>query len=181
MTPEFIVNHLWQSSCFALLASVLTFFLRGNSPKVRYWVWVSASLKFLVPWVLLVILGSIVPFPTHRVASVTASTLPGTLIQIAAPFPPDLYVAVPTPAQTHWGLTALVFLWAAGFIVIAFTRFRSWLRVRAVLRAGSPVELPIAVPAVIAPSANEPGVVGFLKTGTRFAGTSVRAPEPKAA
>ena len=37
MTSEFMVGHLWQSSGFLL---------RNNSPKVRYGVWLSASLKF---------------------------------------------------------------------------------------------------------------------------------------
>jgi bla regulator protein BlaR1 len=163
MTAEFIVNHLWQSSCVGLLASLLAFMLRGNSPKVRYWVWLSASLKFLVPWVLLVNLGSLVPWPDHRAASVATSTLPDTLVQIAEPFSPSRYAAVQTQAQTHWGVTALTFLWAAGFIVIAFTRCRSWYGVRAMLRAGTPVKLPIAVPVFVTPGAQEPGVVGFLK------------------
>src|ERR1700684_4060057 len=113
MTAEFIVNHLWQSSCFALLASGLAFLLRGNSPKLRYWVWLSASLKFLVPWVLLVSLGSLLPWPDHRAASVATSTLPDTLLQIAEPFSPNPYAAVQTQAPAHWGVTALAFLWAA--------------------------------------------------------------------
>jgi bla regulator protein BlaR1 len=160
MTVEFIINHLWQSSCFGLLASLLAFMLRGNSPKVRYWVWLSASLKFLVPWVLLVSLGSLVPW---RVASVTTSTLPDTLARIAKSFSPNPYAAVQTPAQIHWGITALAFLWAAGFIAIVFTRCRSWYSVRAMLRASTPAKLPIAVPALVTLSANEPAVVGFLR------------------
>lgn len=163
MTPEFIVNHLWQSSCFALLASLLAFLLRGNSPKVRYWVWLSASLKFLVPWVLLVSLGSLVPWPGHRAASVATSTLPDTLVQIVEPFSPNPYPAIPTQAQTHWGVAALAFLWAAGFIAIVFKRCRSWYGLRAMLRAGTPVKLPIAVPALVTSGIQEPGVVGFLK------------------
>jgi len=64
MTTPFIVNHLWQSSCFALLAGLQAFVLRKNSPKVRYWVWLSASLKFLIPFALLVSVGGVVPRPT---------------------------------------------------------------------------------------------------------------------
>jgi hypothetical protein len=45
MTTSFIINHLWQSSCFAPLAGLLAFVLRKNSPKVRYWVWLSAIAK----------------------------------------------------------------------------------------------------------------------------------------
>ena len=54
MTIEFPINHLWQSSWFALLAGLLAIVLRKSPPKVRYWIWLSASLKFLVPLVLLV-------------------------------------------------------------------------------------------------------------------------------
>ncbi|HEY6344072.1 MAG TPA: M56 and DUF3738 domain-containing protein [Bryobacteraceae bacterium] len=147
--------------------------LRGYSPRVRYWVWLSASLKFLIPWVLLVSLGSLVPWPVHRVTSVATPTLPDTLVQLAQPFSPNPYPAVQTREQIYWGVTALAFLWAAGFVAIAFTRFRNWSRIRVMLRAGTPVKLPIAVPALVisdshgsnshGSSAIEPGVVGFLK------------------
>src|SRR5215472_15619875 len=163
MTAELIINHLWQSSCFALLASLLAFLLRGNSPKVRYWVWLSASLKSLLPWVLLVSLGSLVPWPSHRVVPVTTSTLPDTLLQIAEPFSPNPYVDVQTGTQTHWGVTALALLWVAGFIAIVFTRCRNWYGIQAMLRRGTPIKLPIALSAVISTSALEPGVVGFLR------------------
>ena len=33
MTTPFIINHLWQSSCFVLLAGLLAFVLRNNSPE----------------------------------------------------------------------------------------------------------------------------------------------------
>ncbi len=89
MTAELIVNHLWQSSCFALLAGLLAFMLREDSPKVRYWVWLSASLKFFVPWALLMSLGSAVPWPSHQIASAPATpTLPDSLVQMAEPFSP---------------------------------------------------------------------------------------------
>jgi bla regulator protein blaR1 len=42
-------------------------------------------------------------------------------------------------------------------------RCRSWFRVRTALRAGTPIELPIPVPALITPGAEEPGIVGFLR------------------
>jgi bla regulator protein blaR1 len=89
--------------------------------------------------------------------------LPDTLVQIAKPFSANSYPAVSTPVPIHWGVTALAFLWGAGFIAIVFKRCRSWHGIRAMLRAGSPVELPIAVPAVIAPGVHEPGIVGVLR------------------
>src|SRR6202012_3001878 len=81
MTTEFIVNHLWQSSCFALLAGLPALVLRRNSPKVRYWVWLSASLKFLTPFALLVSLGSLVPQSAQGRAPAPGHVLPGAVVQ----------------------------------------------------------------------------------------------------
>jgi bla regulator protein BlaR1 len=47
-------NHLWQSTLFALAAGVLTLTLRNNHARTRYWLWLAASVKFLVPFSLLV-------------------------------------------------------------------------------------------------------------------------------
>jgi bla regulator protein BlaR1 len=163
MIPDFIGNHLWQSSCFAALAGLLAFLLRKNPPKVRYWVWLSASLKFLAPWALLVILGDVVQWPVQRAVSVSVPVFTGTLIQIAEPFSPPAYALVPVHASLPWMQFAIGILWALGFFSITLVRCRSWLRIRATLRASTPVELPIGVPALLAPRAAEPGIVGFLR------------------
>jgi uncharacterized protein (TIGR03435 family) len=52
-----LFNHLWQSTCVALLAWILTLALRSNPARVRYSVWMFASIKFLVPFALLASLG----------------------------------------------------------------------------------------------------------------------------
>ncbi len=43
-------NHLWQSTLFAVAAGLLTLALRKNHARARYWLWLAASLKFLVPF-----------------------------------------------------------------------------------------------------------------------------------
>ena len=50
-------NHLWQSTLFAAAAWLIAIALRGNSAQARYRVWLAASLKFLVPFALLVASG----------------------------------------------------------------------------------------------------------------------------
>jgi bla regulator protein BlaR1 len=163
MTVSFFVNHLWQSSCFALLAGLLAFMLRRNSPKVRYWVWLSASLKFLIPFALLVSFGSVFPRPARHVAAVPIAALPDILIQVAAPLQSAPGAAVPAHASLRWVPIAMGVVWVIGFFAIALVRCRSWFGVRAALRAGAPIELPIPIPAVIAAHAKEPGIVGFLR------------------
>ena len=53
-----LLSHLWQSTLFALLAGLLTFMLRQERAKVRYWVCLAASLKFLFPFAWLSALGA---------------------------------------------------------------------------------------------------------------------------
>src|SRR5579864_1673981 len=50
-------NHLWQSTLFALGAGLLAWTLRRNQARARYWLWLAASVKFLVPFSALVAIG----------------------------------------------------------------------------------------------------------------------------
>src|SRR6185295_8176838 len=57
MIPAYLsplANHLWQSSFFAAVVWLLTLALRQNRAAVRYGLWLAASVKFLVPFSLLV-------------------------------------------------------------------------------------------------------------------------------
>ena len=51
-------NHLWQSTLFIAMAGFLALILRKCHARVRYWVWLAASIKFLIPFSLLVAMGS---------------------------------------------------------------------------------------------------------------------------
>jgi len=70
VTPA-IVAHLWQSTLFAGAAWLVTLTLRTNRAQVRYYVWFTASAKFLIPFSLLVGLGALVP---HRAAAPSVRT-----------------------------------------------------------------------------------------------------------
>ena len=52
-----LANHVWQSTVFAGLAGLLRLAFRKNRALVRYWIWLAASVKFLIPFLLLVSLG----------------------------------------------------------------------------------------------------------------------------
>ena len=49
-----MINRLWQSTWYAIAAGLLTLTLRKNRAQVRYWIWFSASVKFLVPFAVLI-------------------------------------------------------------------------------------------------------------------------------
>jgi hypothetical protein len=51
-------NHLWQSTLFAAVAGLLTLALQHNRAHICYCPWLSASIKFLISFSLLVMMGS---------------------------------------------------------------------------------------------------------------------------
>lgn len=61
MNPDYlrpIADHLWQSSVFAGTAGLVTLALRKNRARLRHWLWLVASCKFLIPLSFLIALGS---------------------------------------------------------------------------------------------------------------------------
>src|SRR5688572_32352788 len=81
-----LANHLWQSTVFAVAAGLLVFALRKNHARTRYWIWWIASLKFLVPFSLLVSLGS--HFSWMAVSPEPAASMVSSFVieQVAQPF-----------------------------------------------------------------------------------------------
>jgi bla regulator protein BlaR1 len=169
MIPS-LSNHLWQSTLFAAVAGLLTIALRKNRAQARYWLWLSASLKFLIPFSLLLDLGNHLGShlqwtpAAQKMAATPAIAL--TTEQIAEPFP-ETALVTSTPARSDWTPFAILGIWTCGFAAIALIRFRGWLRIRAAVRASVPIEIPASVPASVrirsAPGLLEPGVVGWLR------------------
>ena len=125
-----LTNHLWQSTMFSVLAGLMTVAFRKNRAQVRYWLWLSASFKFLIPFSLLISLGSHLQWaPAAQKIAVPAVSF--TMVQIAQPFPDTLPVAPPTRGRSDWAPMAVLGVWACGFGTIALIRFRDWLRIRA--------------------------------------------------
>src|ERR1700733_3692992 len=59
-----LANHLWQSTMFACAMGLLTLMLKKNRAAVRHGLWLAASVKFLIPFSLLIGLGSQVDWRT---------------------------------------------------------------------------------------------------------------------
>ena len=53
-----VVTHLWQSTLVAAAIGLVTLALRRNGAAVRHALWLTASLKFLVPFAALTALGA---------------------------------------------------------------------------------------------------------------------------
>jgi bla regulator protein blaR1 len=52
-----LANHLWQSTLFAAAAGLSTLAFKKNRARLRYWLWLAASLKFLIPFSVLIAVG----------------------------------------------------------------------------------------------------------------------------
>jgi len=90
-----LADHLWQSTAFAAAAGMLALALRENRAQLRYAVWLAASIKFLVPFSLLVSLGSLVDW---RAAPAVPAPVTSAIGQISQPFAKP-FPAVVAPAS----------------------------------------------------------------------------------
>lgn len=161
-------NHLWQSTLFAVAAALVTLAFRQNRAHVRYWVWLSASVKFLVPFALLMNLGNSLwtAFAAKKIAEELAPLAVSlTVQQIAQPFPqtPPFALAAPLTHTADWILIAIFSAWICGFLGVALARFRGWLRIRTAIRASMPIDIQITVAVRSSPGLLEPGVVGLFR------------------
>jgi uncharacterized protein (TIGR03435 family) len=157
-----VANHLWQSTLFAVAAGLFTLALRNNSARVRHWVWVVASLKFLVPFALLMYAGSSIEW---RTAPAVASEVSTVMAQVSEPF-----AAAPAPslplasASASSPLAAILFgIWACGFVCVLLSWWIRWRRIACAVRNGKSMELELPIPAVSSASFMEPGVFGMFR------------------
>jgi bla regulator protein blaR1 len=180
-----LTNHLWQSTWFAVAVGLLTLAFRRNRAHVRFWLWFSASLKFFMPFAVLMSLGTQVHWaPARKMATqIAAPSISYTVEQIAQPFS----AALPMESSTgggDWVTIAILAVWASGFAGVMLFRLRSWLRIRIAVRGADTrvcrVETRLdafraarqicdeeasSIPVEIrfSPDLLEPGVVGILR------------------
>src|SRR5271163_3388724 len=80
-----VANHLWQSSVFGVAAWLTALQLRRNRAHVRYGIWLAASVKFLIPFSLLIDLGRFLRKP-QRASPTLQTTLSSAMGVVGQPF-----------------------------------------------------------------------------------------------
>jgi uncharacterized protein (TIGR03435 family) len=136
-----LANHLWQSTLFAAVVTLLTLVLKNNRAQVRYALWLAASLKFLIPLALLVTIGA--QLGSHKAH--TAPVFASAMQQINEPFVPvKPSHAVATAAATGnilgTVLPNLLAVWLGGFALALLLWWRRWQRIATALRGAAPAE-----------------------------------------
>jgi bla regulator protein blaR1 len=172
-------NHLWQSTLFAAIAALLALTLRNYQARTRYWLWLAASAKFLIPFSLLLSIGSHLAWSIHPATSQPA--MYAAIDQISQPFTDTVLPNTPIVHTAHPSAllpAALATVWLCGFIaVLAFwsiqlRRVAKSVREAKPLQSGREIEIlrrleqtatlrsPIQL--LSSPHSMEPGVFGIL-------------------
>ena len=174
-------NHLWQSTWFAAIAGALALTMRKQEARVRYALWLTASLKFLVPFALLVSAGSHFTWP-HATPART-SQLSSIVQQASQPFvvEPGFSSAAHAPGGIPSGVfpSLVLAVWLGGFMAILFTWWLRWRRMSAAVRASIPLlegpdtaallhlrgRMRIRTPVALRSTATaiEPGIFGIFR------------------
>jgi uncharacterized protein (TIGR03435 family) len=176
-----LADHLWQSTLFAAAVWLMTFLLRKSRARIRYGLWLTASVKLLLPFSLLVSIGSLLPLRTKAPSPAQTQLYAGFYASGDAMSQPLVNLR-PVPGgerEMHEGTwiypVVLLLVWLSGAAVVTFVWF---LRGRRVIRMRRrAVEVPWgreammlrrvgsgkAVPVLLTDECVEPGIVGTLR------------------
>jgi len=159
-----LLDHLWQSTLFALPLGALTLLLRRHAAAVRFWLWFAASVKFLVPFSVLMALGAVLALPG-------VSVLPdGPTLEVlqdtAAPFTNAPAASIVPDGTTNWIMLPIA-IWAAGTFLALLVWGMRWWKLRALVRAARPLTIPMAIaaplPVLTSSVPIEPGLIGIFR------------------
>jgi uncharacterized protein (TIGR03435 family) len=136
-----LLNHLWQSTAVALLAWILTIALRDNSARVRYAIWLFASVKFLLPFQVLTYVGArwsqpsmsngaqfytVIEEFTRPLREAPVQTAPATTMH------PAFHAT-----SILWALAAIV--WMCGFVALVVKWVSGWRNTQQMSVAAEPI------------------------------------------
>ncbi len=157
-----LTNHLWQSTIFAIAIALLALAFRSNRAQVRYWLWFSASVKFLLPFSLLMAIGHRLEWGSNVHSVVSTAALRVALVQVSQPFSEALSQAASTRPARDWTTVVILGLWTCGFAVLTLLRLQDWRRIRVALRSSAPIDVLGTIQVRSSPGLLEPGVVGLF-------------------
>lgn len=160
-----LLNHLWQSTLFAAGAAVVALALRQNQARVRFWVWMAASLKFLLPFGVAAAaggaLGTALGWSRHAIGAA-----PQVAQAVSQPFGTVVLLLPASTAGTASGPSGWIWLlgaaWLAGALLLAIRWLRRWWELQGI--AARAVEARLQGERVWLTDASlEPGQFGVLR------------------
>jgi len=133
-----ILNHLWQTTAFAVAVAVLTLAFRSTTARTRFWLWMAASLKFLIPFSALVWVGKHLGWSAATPATLQWSF---AIDEFSRPFThPSVVAAAAVPALASFGTERwIAVIWCAGAITVLAHWLVRWGHLRRAIGRMSPV------------------------------------------
>ena len=147
-----VANHLWQSTLFAIATGLLTLMLRKNAARTRYWLWLAASVKFLVPFSILVMVGS---HFGRRAPTPIATPISFVIEQVSQPFRISVSAGIVQPPQAPSTNIIPAIIWATWVTGFGFVVRSWWMRSRSIreaLSVASPLDLPFVTSVMSSPA-----------------------------
>lgn len=156
----FLLTHLWQSTLVLVLAWALARACRRNAAEVRYWIWLIASVKFLVPLPLLQQLGDQIgrslpkPLPVDVTLVETANAMFVPSIPQSLALGQDLLSPLAVVAAG---------IWALGVAVLCSRWILQWRAIRSLVAFAPQVSMDLPVPVRITADERTTGVFGIVR------------------
>lgn len=141
ITASSLGNHVWQSTLFTCVIALLVWTLRNNHAQIRYWLWLTASLKFLVPFSLLSGIGSYLA--PHSASVSPKAGLYFAMEQAGHPFTYPVISSAPhanasaLSQNLAYLLPTLLVVWLCGFVIVLFVWGVRWRRISATAHAAT--------------------------------------------
>jgi len=164
-----LLDHLWQSTLFALAAALVTLALRLNEARVRFWVWFAAGAKFLIPFSLLSVLGTQLGTPRAAQAGLAVQALVNVVQWVAEPLSAPGAVTHRSGAVGSAVEVALLVVWGLGCATLLIRWGLRWMRIRSTVAnaipatIAAPVSVNRRIPVKLTAELWEPAVVGLLR------------------
>jgi bla regulator protein blaR1 len=178
-------DHVWQSTMCVAACGLLSLLLRSSQAHVRYGLWLAASMKFLIPFSLLVSLGSRWAW-TASSAAQSRVQLYSAMDQVSRPFTRTV-VSAPTNSEIGvsgmWAVHShpwpflILSVWLCGFVAVLLAWYVRWQQISASKRDAVRLERGREVEALrrmeniagitrptemlLSPAPLEPGIVGI--------------------
>ena len=139
-TLNSVFYHLWQSTLFACIVALLTLALRKNQARWRCRLWLAASIKFLIPFSVLVGIGNRLGWQAPGLAAQPRMAFFMEEIRAAFVQPMVHEALIAAPTVTFSVVPALVLLvWLCGCATVLLRWAVRWRRIHAAMRGAAPL------------------------------------------
>ena len=162
-----LLDHLWQSTICAGLVGLLTLLFRSNGAHVRFALWLAASLKFLMPFSLIALIGAAIAPQSAQIGPAPLIARVQPVIARVQPTAEPFAAIAPRlgePSPRSVGLEDIFLaIWLAGAVGMLVFWAAKYARLKAVGRAAIPVTEAGGVSIRSTRALMEPGLVGIWR------------------